>query len=77
MVISAAQDDEILYGDADGDGEITLLDASLVIQYLSDYDVTLNTTTADADGDGEITLLDASLVIQYLSDYDVTLGPLA
>ena len=41
LVISAAQDDEILYGDADGDGEITLLDASLVIQYLSDYDVTL------------------------------------
>ena len=66
---------EIVYGDADGDGEITLLDANLLNQYLSDWDVTLDEAAADADGDGEITLLDANLLNQYLSDWDVVLGP--
>ena len=66
---------EIIYGDADGDGEITLLDATVLTQYLSGYDVTLAEDAADADGDGEITLLDATVLTQYLSGYDVTLGP--
>ena len=66
---------EIIYGDADGDGEITLLDANLLNQYLSDWEVTLDEAAADADGDGEITLLDANLLNQFLSDWDVTLGP--
>ena len=69
------QSGTILYGDADGDGEITLLDANLLNQYLSDWDVTLDEAAADADGDGEITLLDANLLNQYLSDWDVVLGP--
>ena len=66
---------EIIYGDADGDGEITLLDANLLNQFLSDWEVTLDEVAADADGDGEITLLDANLLNQFLSDWDVTLGP--
>ena len=66
---------ETVYGDADGDGEITLLDATVLTQYLSGYDVTLDEVAADADGDGEITLLDATVLTQYLSGYDVTLGP--
>ncbi|MBQ7088631.1 MAG: dockerin type I repeat-containing protein [Clostridia bacterium] len=66
---------EIVYGDADGDGEITLLDATVLTQYLSGYEVTLTEDAADADGDGEITLLDATVLTQYLSGYDVTLGP--
>ncbi len=66
---------EIVYGDADGDGEITLLDATVLTQYLSGYEVTLTEDAADADGDGEITLLDATVLTQFLSGYDVTLGP--
>ena len=66
---------EVIYGDADGDGEITLLDASLLSQYVGGYDVTLDEIAADADGDGEITLLDASLLSQYVGGYDVNLGP--
>ncbi len=68
--------DGIIYGDADGDGEITLLDATLLTQYLSGYEVTLYEEAADADGDGEITLLGATVLTQYLSGYDVTLGPI-
>ena len=66
---------DILYGDADGDGEITLLDATMLQQFLNEYEVELNEAAADADGDGEITLLDATLLQQYLNEYDVTLGP--
>ncbi len=66
----------ILYGDADGDGEVTLLDASTLQLYLSGYDVeSWDAVAADADGDGEVTLLDASTLQLYLSGYDVTLGP--
>jgi len=65
----------VVYGDADGDGEITLTDASTLQLYLSGYDVTVDEAAADADGDGEITLTDASTLQLYLSGYDVTLGP--
>ncbi len=66
---------EIIYGDADGNGKIEVLDAALVQQYLAGYDVTLNEAAADADGNGKIEVLDAALVQQYLAGYDVTLGP--
>jgi len=68
-------DDEIIYGDADGDGEVTLTDAALLGQWLAGYEVTVNEAAADADGDGEITLTDAALLGQWLAGYDVTLGP--
>ena len=67
--------DEILYGDADGDGEITGLDSVLLQQYLNGYEVELNAECADADGDGEITGLDSVLLQQYLNGYEVELGP--
>ena len=66
---------EILYGDADGDGEVTLTDAALLGQWLAGYEVTVNEAAADADGDGEVTLTDAALLGQWLAGYDVTLGP--
>ncbi|MBQ9842319.1 MAG: carbohydrate binding domain-containing protein [Clostridia bacterium] len=68
-------DDEIIYGDADGDGEVTLTDAALLGQWLAGYEVTVDEAAADADGDGEITLTDAALLGQWLAGYDVTLGP--
>lgn len=74
-VCGAEKPVEILYGDADGDGEITMLDAIILEQYLNEYDVTLDEAAADVDGDGEITMLDAIILQQYLNEYDVTLGP--
>ncbi|MBE6807059.1 MAG: hypothetical protein E7527_03460 [Ruminococcaceae bacterium] len=71
------QPGDILYGDADGDGEVTLTDAALLGQWLAGYDVTVNEVAADADGDGEVTLTDAALLGQWLAGYDVTLGPQA
>ena len=68
---------EIVYGDANGDGEITILDEALLSQYLAEWDVTLDEVAADANGDGEITILDEALLSQYLAEWDVTLGPIA
>ena len=75
MMPEAPVEPEIVYGDADGDGEISNLDYALLGQYLAKYDVTVNEAAADADGDGEISNLDYALLGQYLAKYDVTLGP--
>ena len=66
---------ETVYGDANGDGELTAIDAMLLQQYIAGYEVTMNETSADANGDGEITAIDAMLLQQYIAGYDVTLGP--
>lgn len=65
---------EILYGDTDGDGEITSLDVLVLQQYFAGYEVTLDEVTADVNGDGEITVLDVILLQQFFAGYDVNLG---
>ena len=65
----------VIYGDADGDGEITALDVVVLQQYFAGYEVTLNEAAADADGDGEVTALDVVILQQYFAGYEVTLGP--
>ena len=60
---------EIL-GDVDGDGEVTILDATMIRRYevqlgaLSDQ----QQLAADVDGDGEITILDATWLQRYLNN---------
>ena len=66
---------EIVYGDADGDGDITNDDVILLQQYLAKWDVTMDEASADADGDGDITNDDVILLQQYLAKWDVVLGP--
>ena len=60
-------------GDPDNDGQITVADASLILQYLvSSPEVKQQLIpaslepAADADKDGQITVADASLILQYL-----------
>lgn len=65
------------YGDANGDGEVNLNDASLVLKYIADWNLTLDLDAADANGDGKVTLSDVSLILKYLSGWDVVLGPTA
>ena len=65
----------IVYGDADGDGEITNDDVILLQQYLAKWEVDMNEESADADGDGDITNDDVILLQQYLAKWEVVLGP--
>ena len=66
---------EIIYGDANGDGQVTILDAALLSQHLTGWAVELNEAGADANGDGQVTILDAALLSQHLTGWSVTLGP--
>lgn len=65
---------DTIYGDANGDGGITILDVILLQQSIAGYDVTLYEAAADANGDGGITILDVILLQQSIAGYDVTLG---
>lgn len=60
-------------GDADGDGDVTMMDALRIMQYFSGFDVTVNQSNADCDGDGAVTMMDALRIMQYFSGFDVTL----
>ena len=66
---------DVLYGDANGDGEIDSRDIALLQQYNLGWDVTLDEVAADANGDGEIDSRDIALLQQYNLGWDVTLGP--
>ncbi len=69
-----------VYGDANGDCEVTLSDAILVRAYLANYNYDLGTSTvsvemgADANGDGAVNLSDAILLSIYLANYDYDTG---
>ena len=65
---------DIIYGDANGDGEINILDEAVLAQYNAGWDVTLDEAAADANGDGEINILDEALLAQYNAGWDVVLG---
>ena len=57
--------DEVLFGDADGDGELTAQDASCITRHLNRFRMmdAAAMSRADFDGDGEITERDASLIL--------------
>ena len=56
-------------GDVDGDGEITILDATAIQRYLVSMPVTaFYPEAADCDGDGDISILDATAIQRYLAD---------
>ena len=68
---------EIVYGDADGNGSVTTLDATVILQKIAGWDVTLDEAAADADGSGAVTTLDATAILQKIAGWDITLGPAA
>ena len=79
----------IAFGDVNGDGSITGMDASLVLQYAANYDdetgestVDIPLACADVNCDGVVSGMDASLILQYVANFDdetgtstVVLGP--
>ena len=63
------------YGDCNGDGKINNKDLALLMQYINDWNVTINTAVADVNVDGKINNKDLALLMQYINDWNVTLGP--
>ena len=59
--------DNLLLGDLNGDGEVDIFDANLVVAYYNGT-ATLNDdqlTAADVNGDGEVDIFDANLIVSY------------
>ena len=58
-----------LRGDADGDSEVTILDATRIQRYLAGLITSeeLSMDAADADGDGNVTILDATRIQRVLA----------
>lgn len=56
-------------GDVNGDGNITAVDARVVLQYVAGIikEDKLNTVCADVNGDGYITAVDARIILQYVA----------
>ncbi|MBN2441259.1 MAG: dockerin type I repeat-containing protein, partial [Spirochaetales bacterium] len=60
---------DVMLGDVDGDGEITIVDALLTAQYYVDLNpVNFNPDLADVNCDGIIDIVDALLIAQYYVD---------
>ena len=59
---------EYLLGDIDGDGEVSVLDATYIQKYIAllpvpEYEL----AAADTEGDGEISVLDATLIQKWIA----------
>lgn len=62
-------DPGVIVGDVDGDGVVTILDATYLQKYLAEYDDFSNVKleAADINGDGLITIVDATLIQNMLA----------
>lgn len=60
----------VVRGDADGDGETTVVDATVIQRYQADIiaKTGLDVAAADADGDGDTTILDATRIQRTVAD---------
>jgi|GEM_PF-2379042 len=60
-----------IIGDADGDGQVTVADATLMQRVIADFEQLseVRERTADVDGDGKVTILDVTCVQKYLAEH--------
>lgn len=69
-IIPTTAADSYIRGDADGDGHVSVLDATAIQRKLVDYDVrSFDPRAADVTGDG-VNILDATLIQQYIAGFD-------
>lgn len=55
-------------GDADGDGEVDVMDITVLSRYLAEgWDVTVDARNSDVNGDGELDLRDVVLIRRFLA----------
>ena len=68
---------KVIYGDANSDGEVTIIDATAMLQYIAGWDMSETSFyiySADVVIDGTLTLDDVTLLLQKIAGWDVKLG---
>ena len=64
-----------ILGDVDGDGEVTIIDATCIQRKLASIPTaTFIEAVADADGDGELTIIDATVIQRHLAQLSAPEG---
>ena len=65
-IVARFSDKNVVLGDIDGDGEVTALDALILMRYLVGEidESSIDIETADVNGDGAIDLMDALIVLR-------------
>lgn len=58
---------ELVYGDADGDNDVTMKDVLAMRKLIANMEVEINEEAADVDGDGDVTMKDVLLVRKYIA----------
>ena len=72
MILPVSAESSYVRGDADGDGEVTITDATAIQRCLAAFSVkSFNERAADVDGDG-LTILDATAIQRYLAGFENT-----
>ncbi len=59
-----------LKGDSDADGDVNILDVTLIQLHLAQFETDINLENADADLNGEVSILDATAIQLYLAQLD-------
>lgn len=75
-MVSYAKISNNLYGDANGDGKINLIDSLIMAQYIADENPSeLSKINADVNADSKIESSDLLILKKYLAEWDIHLGP--
>lgn len=75
FLLTNNKDRQDILGDVDGDGAVTVVDATTIQRVVADIEVSsYNPVTADTDGDGDVSIVDASLIQRWLVDLKVSVG---
>ena len=70
MILPVSAASSYLRGDADGDGEVTIMDATVIQRTLAEIPTPyIDKKAADVDGDG-LNITDATSIQRYLAEFD-------
>ena len=68
---------QVMLGDINGDREVDIIDAGIIVQYANGINTNLSEKqlqAADVNGDGEVDIIDAGMIVQYANGIRTSLN---